>query len=202
LLLTYSRGGFFALVAAMLFITIVCKERKAFYYIGIMLLLYYSFHFLQSTYRSDMSKLMIDSSSIYRLEIWRSSWELFKSNTLLGAGPGSVEKLLSYSSNSLKGIIMHAHNIPLQLLAETGILGLTAIVIFIFSELKRSLPICQKYRDIEHSYIAVGFGAALTGILAHGLVDCAVFIPSRSLVFLVYFGLFPAIYRKNHDKLR
>jgi putative inorganic carbon (hco3(-)) transporter len=197
LILTYSRGGFFALAVAMLFIAIVFREVKTIYYLIVMFFLYFGFDFIQSTYRGDLSKLAVDSSSMYRLEIWKASWELFKGNIIFGSGPGSVAMLLSYSSDKLKGIIMHSHNISLYMLAETGLFGFATFIFLVISEMKKVLFIWTKQRDIEYLYILVGFGASLTAMLAHGIIDCAVFIPSRSLIFLVYLALFPSLYLKG-----
>ncbi|OGO78674.1 MAG: hypothetical protein A2Y23_00805 [Clostridiales bacterium GWB2_37_7] len=194
LILTYSRGGFFALAGAMLFIIIVSRELKVVYYLMIMVFLYYSYNFMQSTYRSDLSKLIIDSSSMYRVEIWKASWKLFVENILFGSGPGSVTKLLSYSSDKLKGVIMHSHNIPLYILSETGIFGLAAFAALLSTEIKRFIRFWKKHRDSEYSFVALGFAAAITAMLVHGMVDSAPLIPSRSLIFLIYLALFPALH--------
>lgn len=194
LILTYSRGGFAAFVAAMLVIAIVCKEIKAWVYLGTMILLYYGYNVLEHTNRTDVSALIIDSSSKYRLEIWKATWSLFKENMLFGNGLGSVSKLLSYSSDKLKGYIAHAHNIPLNLLAETGLIGFSAFTLLIISSIKRFFSFWRIHSSNEDSYIAVGYIAALTSMLVHGMVDCAVLVPSRSLIFLVYFALFSAFY--------
>lgn len=200
LILTYSRGGFIAFVAAILAITIVCKEIKAGIYLVFMILLYYGYNALEGTSRTDISTIAFDSSSLYRLEIWKASWGLFKENILFGGGLGSVSKLLSFSSDKLKGYIVHAHNIPLQLLAETGIVGLTAFLALVLSGIKKFIFFWKEHKGSEYSYIAVGFIAGLTAMLVHGMVDCVFFIPSRSLIFLIYFALFPAVFHSICSK--
>lgn len=194
LILTYSRGGFIAFIAAILVITIICKEIKAVVYLGIMILLYYGYNYFESTSRANLSAIAFDSSSLYRLEIWKASWGLFKQNIMFGGGLGSVSKLLSFSSDKLKGFIVHAHNIPLHLLAETGLVGFTAFFVLVFSGVNRFLLFWKNHKNSEHSYIAVGFIAALTSMLVHGMVDCVYFIPTRSLIFLIYLALFPAVF--------
>lgn len=193
LILTFSRGGFYSLIGALLLIGLLFKEKKALYYIMLMVIANYGWNFMQGSYRGDLSKLIVDSSSMYRLEIWKAAWELFKENIVFGVGPGSITRLLSYSTDKLSGNIMHAHNIPLHVMAEIGLFGLTAFAALFLSELKRLTLFWRKHRDAEYSFIAIGFVAVCAAMLIHGMVDCAVLIPSRSLIFLVYLGLFPAL---------
>lgn len=197
LILTYSRGGFIAFVAAILVLTIVCKKKKAVVYLVFMILLYYGYNSLRSTSRTDFSTIAFDGSSLYRIEIWKASWGLFKENIIFGGGLGSVSKLLSFSSDKLKGFIVHAHNIPLHLLAETGIVGFTAFLALVLSGINRFLLFWKENKNSEYSYIAIGFIASLTAMLVHGMVDCVYFIPSRSLIFLIYLALFPAVFHKS-----
>lgn len=200
LILTYSRGGFIAFVAAMLIIFIVCKEIKAGVYLAFMILLYYGYNFFENTNRADLSTIAFDSSSLYRIEIWKASWGLFKENIIFGAGLGSVSKLLSFSSDKLRGFIVHAHNIPLQLLAEIGIVGFTAFFVLVISGIRRFILFWKQNKDSEYSYIGVGFISALTAMLVHGMVDCVYIIPSRSLIFLIYLALFPAVFHRICSK--
>lgn len=196
LILTYSRGGFYSLIGALLLLGLLFKEKRVLYYLMLLVIANYSWNLMQGSYRGDLSKLLVDSSSLYRVEIWQAAWELFKGNIVFGAGPGSVSKLLSYSSDQLSGYIMHAHNIPLHVMAEIGLFGLTAFVVLLVNELIRLTLFWRRYRDAEYAFIAIGFAAACAAMLIHGMVDCAVLIPSRSLIFLIYLGLFPALCQK------
>ena len=200
LILTYSRGGFIAFAAAILVIAIVSREIKVGVYLAFMILVYYGYNFFESTGRADISTISNDSSSLYRIEIWKASWNLFKENIAFGAGLGSVSKLISFSSDKLNGYIFHAHNIPLHLLAETGIVGFTAFYALALSGIKRFILFWKVHKDSSSSYIAVGFIGALTAMLVHGMVDCVYFIPSRSLIFLIYLGLFPAVFQRVSSK--
>jgi len=196
LIWTYSRGGFIAFAAAMLFIAIFCKQPKVGIYLSAMMLLSFGLNTLQHNDRSSISKLASDSSSMYRIEIWKASWDLFKSNFVFGGGLGSVPKQLSYSSTTLKGYIFHSHNMLLHIMTETGIFGLSIFIAMIISGYKSFFTFWKSYGQSNHSYIAMGFAASLTAMLVHGMVDCPVMIPSRSLVFLIYIALFPALYAK------
>lgn len=193
LILTYSRGGFIAFAAAMLVIMVLCREWKVAVYLIIMGILYYSYNMIGNLNRADLGLLNTDSSSLYRMEIWKSSFKLFLKNVGFGSGPGSVMKYLSFSSLKLKGFIAHSHNIPIHLLAETGLVGFASFMALIFTCIKGFIGFWTKYKNNAYSYIAVGFAASITALMVHGLVDCVIFIPTRSIVFLIYLSLFPIL---------
>ncbi|MGB7605999.1 MAG: O-antigen ligase family protein [Lutisporaceae bacterium] len=193
LILTYSRGGFIAFIAAMLVIMVLCREWKVAVYLVIMGILYYSYNMIGNLNRADLGLLNTDSSSLYRMEIWKASFNLFLKNIAFGSGPGSVMKYLSFSSAKLKGFIMHSHNIPIHLFAETGLVGFTSFTVIIFTCLKKFISFWKEHRDSSFSYIAVGFAASITALMVHGLVDCVIFVPTRSIVFLIYLSLFPIL---------
>lgn len=59
-----------------------------------------------------------------RIDIWRASWDKFLENPLLGVGPRNF-RALDFSPIQLTST-SHPHNVPLELLVETGILGFGA----------------------------------------------------------------------------
>ncbi len=64
---------------------------------------------------------------VHRMAIWQAAWDMFQANPWLGAGPGNFD--LAYPAFALPGwpvLPGHAHNFYLNLLAETGVLGLAA----------------------------------------------------------------------------
>lgn len=193
IILSYSRGGFIALFAGMLAIMVLYKEWKVAIYLAVMSVLYYSYNMIGSLNRADLGILSTDSSSLYRMEIWKASFNLFMKNIAFGSGPGSVMKYLSFSSAKLKGFIAHSHNIYIHLLAETGALGLASFGYILLTALKSFIAYWKDHRNSQYSYIAAGFAACMTAMLVHGLVDCVILIPTRSYIFLIYLSLFPAL---------
>lgn len=193
LIFTYSRGGFIALFAASVVIIILYRNWKAAVYLAFMSVLYYRYNMVGGLNRADIGILGTDSSSLYRLEIWKASIGLFLSNIAFGSGLGSVLQYLSYSSEKLKGLIYHSHNIYIHLLAETGVVGLTAFGYLVMTAFRKFKSFWREYKSSEYAYIAVGFAASMTAMLVHGLIDCVPFIPTRSLVFLTYLSLFPIL---------
>ena len=60
-----------------------------------------------------------NSNDTVRLAMWRLGWDVFKEHPLLGVGPAALPRLNSQGEN-----FNHAHHVFLNLLAETGLVGL------------------------------------------------------------------------------
>jgi hypothetical protein len=62
----------------------------------------------------------------YRLEIARSAWQVFLEHPIAGVGLGGLRSIFAQQDFAATEPPVHAHNLVLQLLAETGVLGLLA----------------------------------------------------------------------------
>jgi O-antigen ligase len=193
LILTYSRGGFIAMFAGMLVVMLLYREWKVSAYLIVMTICYYSYNMIGSLNRADLGIMSTDSSSLYRMEIWKASFKLFYNNIAFGSGLGSVLQYLSFSSAKLKGFIAHSHNIYIHLLAETGIAGLASFGFLMLTGFRKSIGFWREHRKSDYAYIAAGFAASVAALAVHGLVDAVIFIPTRSLIFLIYLSLFPIL---------
>lgn len=68
-----------------------------------------------------------------RLELWHEAWFMFLQSPLLGVGWGQFawqhfEYGVLFKSSGIGGLYNHAHNIVMQLLAETGLVGALVVV--------------------------------------------------------------------------
>jgi hypothetical protein len=68
-----------------------------------------------------------------RVQLWREAWGMFLSEPILGAGWGQFawHHFLNQALNGpgpAPGVFNHAHNIVLQLLAETGAIGASIVI--------------------------------------------------------------------------
>ncbi len=74
------------------------------------------------------------SSFNMRALLWKSSWELFLQHPLLGTGLGSFAQDYQEAGYSLvQGGAKYAHNLLLQLLVETGLMGTGLFLAALFS---------------------------------------------------------------------
>ena len=69
---------------------------------------------------------------VQRMAIWQAAWEIYQQHPVLGIGLGNFDVV--YPSYALPGwpqLPGHAHNYYLNLLAELGVLGLSAYVVLL-----------------------------------------------------------------------
>ena len=83
-------------------------------------------------------------------EIWPFAWEVFKAWPVFGSGILTYTRaVLSLGLESTMGNITYPHNIYLQLLAETGMVGLVLFLAFVGPLLYRSGRIIRNYMARE-----------------------------------------------------
>ncbi|WP_321913735.1 MULTISPECIES: PglL family O-oligosaccharyltransferase [unclassified Paraburkholderia] len=120
---------------------------------------------------------MKDASQIApRLALWRYGWTMFKSHPVLGVGWGDFPMHQFELVRSLGGVEIanNAHDIFLDLLAKTGIVGLAIVVIGLVAWFVRGLR-------APHTAERV-FGFMLIGVLVmHALVE----YPQQYMFFLL-----------------
>ena len=63
-----------------------------------------------------------------RIELWREALNIFLEHPIIGIGWGGFSGYVSDNYRSLHGNVFNVHNIYLQFLAETGIIGTLVIV--------------------------------------------------------------------------
>lgn len=190
LLLTYSRGGFAAFGTAMLVLCLLKEKRKGLsIYTAAMAAAFFLMNSAGPNNRADITSVYQDSSSLYRLEIWKAALAMFLDSPINGNGFGTTWYYLSSGSDKLYRYILHSHNIYLQVAAEMGIMGLCGFACLIWVKLSESLRLLRDKEAGDEAYILQGFIACTAGILVHGLIDAVIFVPALSMVFMGYFAL-------------
>jgi O-antigen ligase len=89
---------------------------------------------LKHRYTVNFSNLIIDQDSGYHM-VWRSGVEVFKTSPVIGIGPDSYRKLCPtiVGDNAAVRCHTHPHNFVIQILAETGVVGLCFYLLFVGS---------------------------------------------------------------------
>lgn len=137
-IITYSRGPFVAFLAVLM-IALIPRLRKGRFRISITLLIFLTILLLLITvswyplinfeisrslqYRFSIQQIVNSG----RINLWRYVFSKIELNSIfLGNGPYKFSSDLKYP-----------HNIILEMLYETGILGLLSFIFFVFSTIKR-----------------------------------------------------------------
>lgn len=194
LLLTYSRGGFGAFFASMLTLVLLCRRKKAIaLYTAAMTAAFILMNTGEEASRIALSAVYTDSSSLYRIEIWKAAFNMFLAAPILGNGPGTTWYYLSAGSDKLFSYILHSHNIYLQVAAEMGLTGLAAFLFLLYRKVYDGMRLLGESITAEEKGVLQGFIACIAGIAAHGLIDAVVFVPALSLVFISYIAVYGGI---------
>ncbi|MCX5782034.1 MAG: O-antigen ligase family protein, partial [Elusimicrobia bacterium] len=118
-----------------------------------------------------------------RIIWWKAAWKMFLDNPFKGVGWGNFENFYLYLRPALSVNSIYAHNIFLQILAETGLFGFLSFSMlgyFYLAKIKATKENIFPTREI----IIV----CLTGFLAFNLLDYSFYIPAHMMLFWVVLG--------------
>jgi O-antigen ligase len=126
-------------------------------------------------------------TTFFRLKLWRSALHMIREQPLLGVGPGNF--LDAYRTRYVLPAaweefnLEHAHSFLLDHWTRLGVLGVAA-ALAIQVAFWRSL--CRrKAREV----LTLGLVGGMAALLAHGLVDNAVFFPDLAVAFFLALAL-------------
>jgi O-antigen ligase len=106
-----------------------------------------------------------------RLAHWQAAMGMARDNLWLGVGFGNYEPAYAdYALINWPAPLGHAHNYYLNLLAETGIIGLAAYLLLWTAVFWQTIRLLRKL-DWPQRGIALGLLAAWTTLTVHHLVD-------------------------------
>lgn len=148
---------------------------------------------------------MGDSSTSYRVFIWMGTLLMLKDFWLSGIGPGTEAFTQVYPFYSYSSVVApHSHNLFLQVLVESGILGiltfLTLIILFV-----KQLCVGHQAFGKGHtlSVVLVGIGAGVLGFLVQGMFDNCFYNYRVFMIFwsVLALGSAAALIAKNEAAL-
>lgn len=123
-----------------------------------------------------------------RVEFWGPAWRAFLQRPILGQGPltyGSA--YLRYNSVPPHGFYAHAHNTLINLLVESGLVGVAAFLILAVVTFKSVWAQVNRLTGHDRA-VAVAALAAIVAWAVHSLVDTVQVEPMNSLMLTVILG--------------
>ncbi len=142
--------------------------------------------------------------TFFRLELWQSSLTLIRDHPWFGVGPGNF--LEAYRTRYVLPLawqefdLEHPHNVYLDHWTRLGVLGVLAGVVLqiAFWRAMRRRPrrpalskrlVLSKHAALLKRALALGLTGSMAALLAHGLVDNALFFPDLALAFFLTLAL-------------
>ena len=150
------------------------------------------------------------ASANARLLIWRISLNMVKDHPITGIGLGNFAvKYMNYQAAFFKtptnidkwvyvaGNVNHAHNEFLQILVETGIIGLLLFLGFLFFTYKDSYRLISSNKlNNEDRLFLIGTISAISSILVLSFFGFFLYFPYLTIFFIAYLAITVSILRK------
>ncbi|HLM51412.1 MAG TPA: O-antigen ligase family protein [Solirubrobacteraceae bacterium] len=113
----------------------------------------------------------------YRYDYWRVAWLEFSEQPLRGVGAGNYD-VRYFAERRTTEDIRQPHSLPMQLLAELGLVGLAALLVFVGAVYAGLWRAARRGRaSPSQRVLAVAAGGAFTAWLMHTSVDWLHLLP-------------------------
>ena len=184
LILTASRGGYLAFLASLLIIALfywkkIFSLKNIIGGLAILVLIFLVMPKImglasaENPFQTNLSQLISHAQNLFggaayeeRVERYEQAIAIWHRHPLIGSGPGSFGALVATHplQQPEEGWAI-VNNEPLELLIETGVLGLAIIIIIAAILIIRSLALIRATQNPELKTLLVVFLAAFIGIL-------------------------------------
>jgi O-antigen polymerase len=189
LLLNGTRGAWIAVAVSCTVVGFMAVHRKKRFFFGLLIAVFvfggiFSFSPILSGRLATIGDMQFQSNS-ERLLLWKSAFHMFEDHPIAGVG------LSRFREEYQGGYILpeakephldHAHNNIMHMLAECGIIGVSALLIFWLTWFSYGVVSWRKMRSVA----ALVFLAVLLGSFLQGLTEYNL---GRSFVMKVYWLL-------------
>jgi O-antigen ligase len=183
-MLSFSRGAYLGLIAGIIFFAFVSLKRsgvlgKAAAGLGLALVLIFIFSPTSISSRLSSSFNLREGSNVERLKNWTQAVSVIQNYPIGGVGLGNYSREIAPTAPDRSSI--YAHNLFLDIAAETGILNAIVFLILILVSVWRNL----KSRDM----VGLGAAAGLVAYLVHSLFDTALYSPQVLVILLILIAI-------------
>lgn len=194
ILYLFSRGAYLAVAAGLTFLGIVADRRI----LAALLALFLGWKMLlpvSVVERIEMTQTEegTDTSVLGRLNMWEKAEEIITNNLIIGVGFGSTPHLgfVSYSGEKARNNI---HNGYLEVLLQTGLIGLTCVLYIFYKGLRKGWAL---YRQSDDPFYQ-GLGLGLVTVIIASLVSNLTGDKWSYLPVMGYFWILLALVSRAH----
>lgn len=198
LALTYSRGAWAAALAVLIVAALVHDRRLA--WALAVIPLFILLHQGQLTERFLSVFTGADTSVALRFAFWDSTWQMIGEHPWLGIGWGSfflVYPHYDYYLQDASVLIYHAHNMYLNIAAETGWPGLFFYLLAFWGHGFLAWRLYRYTQRPLRKALGLGVFLCVVGMSVNGITDYNFFNRTVSLSFWTMCALMVAAYRED-----
>jgi O-antigen ligase len=185
ILFSYSRGAYIALMAGLIFISLVKKRIFV-----IPLILFFIFWqsllppaVVQRINQTQTEEGELDHSAQTRINLWETGLDIFNLNPLLGIGFNTIPFV------GLEGGFADTHNIYIKILAEQGLIGILIFLIILFLSLWYGWKLYKRADDTFLKGLGLGFVTCIIALMITNFFgDRWTYLPIGAY-FWVFLGL-------------
>ncbi len=203
LVYTWARGAWLGFILAAVMFMLMWNRKAMGLIVAGIAALPFVIPFLPASIVSRFSSIgdLTDTSTNYRVFIWRGSANLAADYALTGIGVGEKAFSRVYPYYAFAGIetAPHAHNLFLQLFIEVGIFGFIIFMAAMICMLQSGFSLAKNGEDKEVRLIGCG---ALCGILAallQGMTDYIWYNYRVFFIFWIVIGIISAARRIDYS---
>ena len=184
--LSFSRGAYLGLLTGGIFFATVFLKRsgvlgKVFVAMAAVFVLIFIFNSNIITQRLATSFNLKEGSNAERYKNWTQAAEIIRDHPLGGVGLGNYARTVDPRLGGADRSSIYAHNLFLDIAAETGILN---AIIFLF------LIVISIWRNMrKNNMISLGLAAGLVAFFVHSLFDTALYSPQVLTMLLIIVAL-------------
>lgn len=204
LVLTYSRGAWLSVCALVFFFGLFWDKRVWLLFLAGPLILAFYHGGVADRLMSIFSHSEADTSVSMRMDMWEAAIAMFVDHPVLGIGWGAFKHVYPVYNELIQEagiVIFHAHNMYLNILAETGLAGFFFGLWFFFGNAWYAIGYLRSHK--EHTFdrsLAMSLAAAVLSLAISGMSDYDLFSTQISLTFWLMSALFANMYGEECEK--
>jgi O-antigen ligase len=184
IIFSFSRGAYFGVLVGSLFFLAVFLIRLGnagkMAIVGVVLI-FLAAVFFQGTIQSRLASAFNfkEGSNAERVKNWRQAVEIIKNYPLTGIGLGNYASYINPALGERSSV--YAHNLFLDIAAETGILNGIIFLVLILVAIWRNIS--------AKNILGLGIASSLVYFLVHGTFDTPIWSPQVMVIFFVVLAL-------------
>ncbi|MFA6284984.1 MAG: O-antigen ligase family protein [Parcubacteria group bacterium] len=184
--ISFSRGAYLGLIAGVVFFTIIFLKRtgilgKALVAAGALFVIMFIFNSNIISQRLASSFNLKEGSNAERYKNWVQAADIIQEYPLGGVGLGNYARTVDPRLGGANRSSIYAHNLFLDIAAETGILNAVLFLLLIFFSIWRNVK--------NNNMMSLGLASGLVAFSVHSVFDTALYCPQVLLMFLIIIAL-------------